>query len=157
LLVLVLGGLVLSFIPTHPHPEINPDLILLVFLPPLLYWQAVTAPTDTMRSNLRAIGSLAIGLVLVTAATVAVIAHAIIPGIAWQAAIALGAAVAPTDDVAFLPVAQRLRLPRRIVVLIGGEALLNDAPSKSRLAIANGGGHPGCSPRALQYRVTRGS
>jgi CPA1 family monovalent cation:H+ antiporter len=134
--LLVLGGLVLSFVPAPPHPEINPDLILMVFLPPLLYWQAVTAPTDTMRSNLRAIGSLAIGLVLATAAVVAVIAHAIVPGIAWPAAIALGAIVAPTDDVAFWPVAQRLRLPRRIVVLIGGEALLNDAPSLVLYGIA---------------------
>jgi CPA1 family monovalent cation:H+ antiporter len=127
--VLVLGGLALGFIPTRMHPEINPDLILLVFLPPLLYCQAVSAPTDTMRSNVRAIGSLAIGLVLATAAVVAAVAHAIVPALSWPAAVALGAIVAPTDDVAFWPVAQRLRLPRSIVALIGGEALLNDAPS----------------------------
>jgi CPA1 family monovalent cation:H+ antiporter len=134
--LLVLGGLALGFIPGLRHPEINPNLILFVFLPPLLYWQAVTAPTDTMRSNVRAIGSLAIGLVLVTAAAVAVIAREIVPGLSWPAAIALGAIVAPTDDVAFWPVAQRLGLPRRIVVLIGGEALLNDAPALVLYGIA---------------------
>lgn len=134
--LLVLGGLALSFIPSPPHPEIDPNLILLVFLPPLLYWQAVTAPTDTMRSNVRAIGSLAVWLVFATAALVAVIAHAIVPGIAWPAAIALGAVVAPTDDVAFWPVAHRLGLPRSIIVLIGGEALLNDAPSLVLYGIA---------------------
>jgi CPA1 family monovalent cation:H+ antiporter len=135
-ILLVLGGLVLGFILRAPHPEIQPNLILLVFLPPLLYWQAVTAPTVAMRANLLPIGSLAVGLVLVTAATVAVVAHAIVPGIAWPAAIALGAIVAPTDDVAFWPIAQRLALPRRLVALIGGEALLNDAPSLLVYAMA---------------------
>jgi CPA1 family monovalent cation:H+ antiporter len=134
--VLVLGGLVLGFIPSPRHPEIDPNLILLAFLPPLLYWQAVTAPTGTMRSNLRALGSLAVGLVVVTAAAVSVIAHAIVPGLSWPAAIVLGAIVAPTDDVAFWSVAQRLRLPRRIIVMIGGEALLNDAPSLLLYGIA---------------------
>jgi Na+/H+ antiporter len=127
--VLVLGGLVLCFVPGLPHVEIHPELILLVFLPPLLYWQAITAPTGEMRSNIGAIGSLAIGLVLATTVAVALIVKGIVPQVAWPAAIALGAIVAPTDDVAFGPVAERLRLPRRIAALIGGEALLNDASS----------------------------
>ena len=125
--VLVLGGLVLWLIPGLPHVEIHPGLIFLVFLPPLLYWQAVTAPTREMRSNVGAIGWLAIGLVLATAIAVALIAKAIVPGLGWPAAIALGAIVAPTDDVAFWQVAERLGLPRRITALIGGEAMLNDA------------------------------
>lgn len=127
--VLVLGGLALCFIPGLPRLEINPGLVLLAFLPPLLYWQAITAPTGEMRSNAGAIGSLAIGLVLATALAAALVAKAIVPGLAWPTAIALGAIVAPTDDVAFWAVAQRLRLPRRVVALIGGEALLSDAPS----------------------------
>jgi Na+/H+ antiporter len=127
--VLVLGGLALNFIPGVPQLEIRPELVFMVFLPPLLYWQTVTAPTGEMRSDLRGIGSLAIGLVLATAVAVALIAKAVVPGLSWPAAVALGAIVAPTDDVAFWPVAERLRLPRRVVALIGGEALLNDAPS----------------------------
>jgi CPA1 family monovalent cation:H+ antiporter len=95
----------------------------------LLYWQAVTAPTGAMRASLDSIGSLAIGLVLATAVAVALIAKAIVPAMTWPAAIALGAIVAPTDDVAFWSIADRLRLPRRVVALIGGEALLNDAAS----------------------------
>jgi CPA1 family monovalent cation:H+ antiporter len=161
--LLVLGGLALGFTPGARHPEINPNLILLVFLPPLLYWQAVTAPTDTMRSNLRAIGSLAIGLVLATAAVVSLIAHAIIPGIGWPAAVALGAIVAPTDDVDFWPVAQRLGLPRRIVVLIGGEALLNDATALVLYGIAVAAAVSGTfsaggeSPRGASWPTTRAS
>jgi monovalent cation/hydrogen antiporter len=134
--LLVLGGLAFGFISWSRHPEIQPNLILLVLLPPLLYWQAVTAPTVAMRSNLLPIASLAVGLVLLTAAAVALIAHAIVPGIAWPAAVALGAIVAPTDDIAFWPIAERLGLPRRLVALIGGEALLNDAPSLLLYAIA---------------------
>jgi monovalent cation/hydrogen antiporter len=127
--VLVLGGLLLCFVPglLPAHFEIRPGLVFLVFLPPLLYRQAVTAPTGEMRANVGAISSLAIGLVLATAAAVAVIAKAIVPELAWPAAVALGAIVAPTDDVAFWPVAERLRLPRRLWAMIGGEALLNDA------------------------------
>jgi Na+/H+ antiporter len=127
--LLVLGGLVLCFVPGLPQVEIHPELVFTVFLPPLLYWQAVTAPTGTMRANLDSIGSLAIGLVLATAFAVALIAKTIVPAMAWPAAIALGAIVAPTDDVAFWTVAERLRLPRRVAALIGGEALLNDASS----------------------------
>jgi Na+/H+ antiporter len=134
--LLVLGGLVLGFVLWPPHREIQPNLIFLVFLPPLLYWQAATAPTVAMRTNLIQIGSLAVGLVLLTAAAVAAVAHAIVPHITWPAAVALGAIVAPTDDVAFWPIAQRLALPRRLVALIGGEALLNDAPSLLLYGIA---------------------
>jgi monovalent cation/hydrogen antiporter len=127
--LLVLGGLVLCFVPGLPQVEIHPELVFMVFLPPLLYWQAVTAPTGAMHANLDSIGSLAIGLVLATAFAVALVAKAIVPAMAWPAAIALGAIVAPTDDVAFWSVAERLRLPRRVAALIGGEALLNDASS----------------------------
>jgi monovalent cation/hydrogen antiporter len=128
-ILLVLGGLVLCFVPGLPQVEIHPELVFTVFLPPLLYWQAVTAPTGAMRASLDSIGSLAIGLVLATAFAVALVTKAIVPAIAWPAAIALGAIVAPTDDVAFWTVAERLRLPRRVAALIGGEALLNDASS----------------------------
>src|SRR5216683_5322329 len=97
-ILLVLGGLVLCFVPGLPQVEIHPELVFTVFLPPLLYWQAVTAPTGAMRANLDSIGSLAIGLVLATAFAVALIAKAIVPALAWPAVIALGAIVAPTDD-----------------------------------------------------------
>jgi CPA1 family monovalent cation:H+ antiporter len=136
--VLVLGGLALCFIPglLPPHLEIHPGLVFLVFLPPLLYRQVVTAPTGEMRANLGAISSLAIGLVLATAVAVALIAKAIVPELAWPAALALGAIVAPTDDVAFWPVAERLHLPRRLWAMIGGEAMLNDASALLLYAVA---------------------
>ncbi len=79
-IVLVLGGLVIGFLPFVPRVDLEPDLVLVVFLPPLLYWEAITAPTDVMRANARWIASLAIGLVIVTTLIVALVAHAAIPG-----------------------------------------------------------------------------
>lgn len=126
-IVLVVGGLVLGFIPGLPHVEMNPDLVLLVFLPPLLYWEAITAPTDTMWENAGQIGVLAVGLVIATTIAVAVVAHALIPGMSWPVAFVLGAIVSPTDELAAVPVLERFRLPRHVIAIIEGESLLNDA------------------------------
>ena len=124
---LVLGGLVLGFIPGLPRVRLEPDLVLVIFLPPLLYWEAVTAPTDAMRANAARIWAPAIGLVLVTTFAVASIAHASIPELGWPMATVLGAIVAPTDELASVPVLERMRIPRHVIAIIEGESLLNDA------------------------------
>ena len=113
-IVLVLGGLVLGFLPGLPDAELDPDLVLVIFLPPLLYSAAFFASLRDLRRDLRTISLLAIGLVLATAAAVAVVAHELIDGLPWAAAFALGAIVAPTDPVAATTIARRLGVPRRM-------------------------------------------
>lgn len=128
-IVLVIGGLVLGFVPGLPPVALNPDLVLLIFLPPLLYWESITAPTDEMKANAPRVLPLAIGLVLATIAAVAAVAHALIPGMSWAVATVFGAVVAPTDEIASVPIAQRIGVPRRTTAIIDGESLLNDASS----------------------------
>jgi Na+/H+ antiporter len=123
----VLGGVAFSFVPGLPQVDLRPGLVFLVFLPPLLYWEAITAPTDEMWANAKAICSLAGGLVIGSTVAVAVVAHALVPGLPWAGAFVLGAIVAPTDASAVSQFAQRLGLPRRTLAIVGGESLLNDA------------------------------
>ena len=125
--LIVLGGVGLAFIPALPRLALEPDLVLLVFLPPLLFGAAVSTPLRDLRRNLFAIGRLSIVLVLVTTAVVAFVAQAAIPSLGWPAAFALGAIVAPTDALAATTVFRRLGMPRIVVTLIEGEGLLNDA------------------------------
>jgi CPA1 family monovalent cation:H+ antiporter len=125
--VLVLGGLVLGFIPGLPQMELDPNLVLIIFLPPLLYWEAINAPTDVMRQNRSQIWVLAFGLVIATAVVVAVISHATISNLSWAMAFVLGAIVAPTDELAAAPVLERMRMPRHLIAIVVGESLLNDA------------------------------
>jgi CPA1 family monovalent cation:H+ antiporter len=127
--VLVLGGVALGFIPGLPDVRLDPDLVLLIFLPPLLYWEAITAPTDVMRSNASQIWPLAIGLVFATTGVVAVVAHAGIAGLTWPMAFVLGSIVAPTDELASAAVLERMRVPRHLIAIVEGESLLNDASS----------------------------
>jgi CPA1 family monovalent cation:H+ antiporter len=127
--VLVVGGLVLGFVPGLPPIQLNPDLVFVIFLPPLLYWESVTAPTDAMRSNAAWIWSLAVGLVIATTVAVALTVHALVPHMAWAIALMLGAIVAPTDETASAPTLERFHIPRRLVAIIEGESLLNDAGS----------------------------
>src|SRR5213593_2170027 len=126
-IILVIGGLVLGMVPGLPTVTLNPDLIFLVFLPPILWAAAYFTSLREFRENLRPISLLAIGLVLATTAAVAVVAHAVFPGMSWAAAIALGAIVSPPDAVAATAIGKRLRLPRRIVTILEGESLVNDA------------------------------
>jgi monovalent cation/hydrogen antiporter len=122
----VLGGLGLAFVPRLPRIALEPDLVLLVFLPPLLFAAAVGTPIRELRTNLAPIVRLSVGLVLVTMATVAAAMHVAI-GLDWPAAFALGAIVAPTDAIAATSVFRRLGAPRIVVTLIEGESLFNDA------------------------------
>jgi monovalent cation/hydrogen antiporter len=125
-IVLVLGGLVMGFVPGIPEVELDPELVLVVFLPPLLYSAAFFASLRDLRYDIRSISLLAIGLVIATACSVAVVAHALIDGLPWAAAFALGAIVAPTDPLAAMEVGRRVGLPRRIATILEGESLIND-------------------------------
>src|SRR6266436_4741327 len=124
--LLVLGGLVLGFVPGLPTITLNPELILVLFLPPLIYSSAWLTSWREFRATLRPILLLAIGLVLVTTIIVAIVAHTI-AGLSWPVAFVLGAIVSPTDAVAASATAQLLGLPRRIVTVIEGESMVNDA------------------------------
>lgn len=126
-IALLLGGLVLGFIPGIPTIRLTPDLVFLLFLPPLLQAEAWFTSWRDFTGNLRPIGLLAVGLVLATTFSLAYVVHALIPGFPLSAAIVLGAIAAPTDAVAVSAVAETLRVPRRILVILSGESLLNDA------------------------------
>jgi Na+/H+ antiporter len=137
-IVLVLGGLVLGLVPGLPHVALEPQLVLVIFLPPLLYAAAFFANLRDLKADLRVISLLAIGLVLCTAAVVGAVAHAIVPGMPWAAAFALGAIVAPTDPVAATAVARRLGVPRRTINVLEGEGLLNDGTALVLYKVAVG-------------------
>jgi monovalent cation/hydrogen antiporter len=125
-ILLVLGGLGLGFAPGIPEIELPPDLVLVAVLPPLLYGSAFFTSLREFRANLKSITLLAIGLVLATMVLVAWAAHELVPELSWAEAFVLGAIVSPTDPIAATAIAQRLGLPRRLVSLIEGEALVND-------------------------------
>jgi monovalent cation/hydrogen antiporter len=99
-IVLVIGGAVVGLIPVLPTVQLDPDVVLVVFLPPLLYISAYFANFGDMRANLRGLTLNSVGLVLATMGAVAVVAHEIVPGLPWAAAVALGAIVSPTDPLA---------------------------------------------------------
>jgi monovalent cation/hydrogen antiporter len=126
-ILLVLGGLGLGLIPGLPHPRLDPKLVLIGILPPLLYSTSFYTSVRELRRNLRALASLSIGLVIATTASVAAVAHATVAGMSWSTAFVLGAIVAPTDPVAATAIADRVGLPRGLVAVIEGEGLLNDA------------------------------
>jgi CPA1 family monovalent cation:H+ antiporter len=125
-ILLLLGGLLLSFVPGMPSVDLNPDLVLFLFLPPLIYAAAWQSSWREFRAALRPILLLAIGLVLVTTTTIAVVAHTVV-GLPWSVAFVLGAIVSPTDAVAASATAQSLGLSRRIVTVLEGESIVNDA------------------------------
>ena len=126
-IVLVLGGLAVALVPSLPRVALAPDTVFLVFLPPLIYSAGWFTSLRDFKANLRPIGLLSIGLVLFTVAGVAALAHALVPALPWAAAFTLGAIVAPTDALAATTIFQRLGAPRRIVTVLEGESLLNDA------------------------------
>jgi|KBSMisStaDraftv2_1062788.scaffolds.fasta_scaffold17435_2 CPA1 family monovalent cation:H+ antiporter len=125
-ILLVLGGLALGFIPGVPTLQLPPELVLIAFLPPLLYSAAFFTSLRELRENIRPIGTLAIGLVLATMTAVAVVAHALVDDMSWGAAFVLGAVVAPTDPLAASSIMHRLGVPRRAITIVEGESLVND-------------------------------
>jgi Na+/H+ antiporter len=135
-IVLVLGGLGVGFVPGLPEIELEPEVVFLVFLPPLLGAAAFSSSPQAMRADAGPLAFLAIALVLLTMAGVAVVAHAVVPGLPWEAAFVLGAVVAPTDTVAAAAAFSRMGVPERVKLLVGGEALLNDATALVVLRVA---------------------
>lgn len=126
-IVMVIGGLLLSFVPGIPRVVLDPDVIFLVVLPPLLYSSAWTTNWRDFRYNLVSILFLAFGLVGFTVLGVALVAPKILAGFDWRLGLALGAVVAPTDAIAASSIARRVGLPARIVDILEGESLINDA------------------------------
>jgi CPA1 family monovalent cation:H+ antiporter len=124
-ILLVLGGLGLGAIPSLPKVELEPEVVLVVFLPPLLYSAAYFTPLRELRRNVGPISLLSIGLVLATAVGVAWVAHALLD-FGWAEAFVLGAIVSPTDPVSATAIAHRLGIPNRIVTIVEGESLIND-------------------------------
>lgn len=127
--ILVIGGLVLAFTPNLPRVELAPDVLFLIFVPPLLYWGAASFPLRDFRRELGPILRLAVLMVLVSTAAVAALAHSLDPAFTWAAAFTLGAIVSPPDPVAVLSLMRSpaLRAPRAIESILEGEGLLNDA------------------------------
>jgi len=124
--LLLLGGLVVGLVPGIPPFELDPQIVFLVVLPPLLYVSAFLTPIRDFKTNLKNIAALAVGLVAVSAGVVAAVAMVLVPGMTWPLAVALGAIVSPPDAVAATAIAQRLAVPRRIISILEGESLLND-------------------------------
>jgi CPA1 family monovalent cation:H+ antiporter len=134
-IVLVIGGLLLALVPGIPTVELNPDLVLVVFLPPLVYSASFFADQHALRRNMRVIAVLAVGLVLATVAGVGVLAHDVF-GLPWASAFTLGAILGPTDALAATAIVRRLGVPRRIATVLEGEALINDATALVAYKIA---------------------
>jgi monovalent cation/hydrogen antiporter len=139
---LVVVGVVASYLPGVPTVHLTADVVLLGLLPPLLYAAAIQTSLVDFNANRRPILLLSVGLVVFTTAGVAILVHALLPGIDWWAAIAIGAVVAPPDAVAATTIGRRIGLPRRIVTILEGESLFNDATAlvTLRTAIAAGAG-----------------
>lgn len=125
-ILLVLTGVVLALIPGLPTIELAPEFVLLILLPPIIYSSAVAMSWREFRFNLRAISLLAVGCVLFTTVATAAATHYLL-GLAWPVGFVLGAIVSPPDAVAPLAIARRLRVPRRLLIILEGEGLANDA------------------------------
>src|SRR4051794_19825664 len=135
-ILLVVLGLALSFLPFFPQVRLDPELVLVGILPPLLYVAALDTSVPAFKLNLRPILLLAVGLVLFTAFVVGTVVHLLLPDVPYSICLALGAVVAPPDAVAATAVARKVGLPRRIVTILEGESLVNDATALVLLRVA---------------------
>jgi CPA1 family monovalent cation:H+ antiporter len=142
-LLLIAVGVVGTFLPFVPEIRLEAELVLLGFLPPLLYAAALQTSLVDFNANRRVILLLSVGLVLFTAVGVGAVVHWLVPSISWPIAIAVGAVVAPPDAVAATAIARRIGLPRRIVTILEGESLLNDATALVTLRTALAAGSVG--------------
>jgi monovalent cation/hydrogen antiporter len=135
-IVLVLGGLGIGLIPAHTEIDVAPEVFFLVFLPPLLQSAGYYSSAQELRAELWPIAGLVVGLSLVTMAAVAIVAHAVIPGLSIGEALVLGAILAPTDPVAATTTFSRIGVSDRVSLLVEGEALLNDAVGLTAYKVA---------------------
>src|SRR5436309_9775158 len=138
--VLLAGGVLVALLPGLPAVQFDPQLVLLVFIPPLLYRASLLASYRDARANLRPILPLGVGHVLFATIVVAGVAHLAVPGLPWASAFALGAVVSPPDVAAATAFVRRLPLPRRLVTILEGESMINDAAAilAYRMAVAAG-------------------
>lgn len=137
-IVLVLGGLAIAFVPGLPDVELEPDTIFLIFLPPLVYAAAWRSSPLELKTVMRPLALLSVALVFLTAAVVAVVAHALVPELSWAEAAILGAVLAPTDAPAATSIFRRLGAPERVRLLVEGESMINDATALVLYRIAVG-------------------
>ncbi len=156
-IVLVLGGLAIGLVPGLPDIQLDPDVVFLVFLPPLLHSAGWRSSPKELWAERRPLGGLAVGLVLLTLGAVAVVAHAVVAGLSWPAAFVLGAILAPTDAVAAIATFARAHAPERVTLLAEGESMINDATAlvAFRVALAaavDGTFHP--ADAALDFVLT---
>jgi Na+/H+ antiporter len=135
-IVLVLGGLAIGFIPGDPQFSLDPEVVFLVFLPPLLQSAGYWSSPQELRAALGPLSGLVLGLSLTTMFVVAAVAQAVIPGLGWQEALVLGAIVAPTDPVAAIATFGRLNVSDRVALLVEGESMINDATALVAYKIA---------------------
>src|SRR6266536_5550978 len=137
-IVLVVGGAVFGFVPGLPQVKLDPAVVLVVFLPPLLYVASIFANYSDLRANLRSLTLSTVGLVLATMCAVAWTAHALVPGLPWESAFVLVAIVSPPAPLAAAAIMRRLDAPRRLVSSIEGEGLFNDVTAlvAYRVAVA---------------------
>jgi len=126
-MLLLIAGILIGFVPAMPEIEINPEIIMLLFLPPLLYDAAFNISFQQFKTNINTIGRLAIGLVFLTTAGIAVIAYYVIPGMTWPLAFVLGSILSATDAVAAVGVTKGLGLSHKTMTILEGESLINDA------------------------------
>jgi Na+/H+ antiporter len=126
-LTLIVVGIIGSYLPFVPDVELHPEVVLLGLLPPLLYAASLQTSLVDFNANRRSILLLSVGLVAFTASGIAVLVHALLPGLGWAPAFAIGAVVAPPDAIAATAIGRRIGLPRRVVTILEGESLLNDA------------------------------
>ena len=135
-IVLMILGLALSFVPGFPTFHLEPEFVLIGVLPPLLYMAALQTSVPAFRFNLRPILLLGVGLVVFTALAVGFVVHLILPKAPFAICVALGAVVAPPDAVSATAIARRIGLPRRVVTILEGESLINDATALVLLRVA---------------------
>ena len=125
--LLIIAGIAVGFIPSIPHIELNPEIIFLIFLPPLLYDAAFNISFKSFKTNINTISALAITLVFITASGIAVFAHYVIPGMTWPLAFVLGSILSATDAVAAMSITKGLGLSHNTNTILEGESLVNDA------------------------------
>ncbi len=126
-ILLISAGIAIGFIPAVPDIELNPDVIFLIFLPPLLYDAAFNISFREFKTNINTIGILAIGLVFLTTVGIALISHYMIPGMTWPLSFVLGSILSATDAVAAIGITKGLGLPHKTIAILEGESLVNDA------------------------------
>src|SRR5712692_1840185 len=153
-IALVIGGALLGFVPRLPQLQFDPQFLLVLVLPPILYQAALLTSWHEFKANIRPIGLLAIGLVIATTFAIGATLKVLIPDIPWSAAFVLGAIVSPPDAVAATAILSRLNIPRNVVTVLEGESLVNDASGLViyRFAVA---GEPGVRRRGGRRRRDR--